>query len=104
VVPSKKSYALAEAELEQDEEQKLAIEECAREPNVYHRLAASIAPEIYGHADIKKALMLLLVVRRQNQTIACCCSHAVDIGLNSNAHSLLARGCWLFFFVLSRAV
>jgi hypothetical protein len=68
VVPSKKSYALAEAELEHDEEQKQAIEECAREPNVYHRLAASIAPEIYGHADIKKALMLLLVVRRHTDT------------------------------------
>ena len=31
-----------------------------REPDVYGRLAQSIAPEIYGHADIKKALLLLL--------------------------------------------
>lgn len=29
--------------------------------NVYTRLALSIAPEIYGHADVKKALLLLLV-------------------------------------------
>lgn len=29
--------------------------------NFYSRLAASIAPEIYGHDDIKKALLLLLV-------------------------------------------
>lgn len=28
---------------------------------MYDRLAASIAPEIYGHVDIKKALLLMLV-------------------------------------------
>jgi len=28
---------------------------------VYSRLAKSIAPEIYGHEDVKKALLLLLV-------------------------------------------
>ena len=31
------------------------------DPNIYSRLAASIAPEIYGHEDVKKALLLLLV-------------------------------------------
>lgn len=31
-----------------------------REPDIYGRLAQSIAPEIFGHVDIKKALLLLL--------------------------------------------
>jgi len=31
------------------------------EPDFYEKLASSIAPEIYGHEDIKKALLLLLV-------------------------------------------
>jgi DNA replication licensing factor MCM7 len=30
------------------------------EPEFYSRLAKSIAPEIYGHLDVKKALLLLL--------------------------------------------
>lgn len=29
--------------------------------NIYERLASSIAPEIYGHMDIKKSLLLTLV-------------------------------------------
>jgi len=32
-----------------------------QEDNFYDKLASSIAPEIYGHDDIKKALLLLLV-------------------------------------------
>ena len=30
-------------------------------PNTYERLASSIAPEIFGHDDVKKALLLQLV-------------------------------------------
>lgn len=33
----------------------------ARQGDVYNRLAKSIAPEIYGNLDVKKALLLLLV-------------------------------------------
>ncbi|KAJ3118337.1 Mcm2-7 hexameric complex component [Nowakowskiella sp. JEL0407] len=37
------------------------IEELVRGGNLYTKLARSIAPEIYGHDDVKKALLLLLV-------------------------------------------
>ena len=37
------------------------IEELARDPHGYERLARAIAPEIFGHVDIKKALLLLMV-------------------------------------------
>ncbi|KAG9035051.1 Mcm2-7 hexameric complex component [Tulasnella sp. JGI-2019a] len=38
-----------------------AIRALQQDPNLYTRLAQSIAPEIYGHEDVKKALLLLLV-------------------------------------------
>lgn len=33
----------------------------AQDPQAYNKLAASIAPEIYGHEDVKKAILLLMV-------------------------------------------
>jgi len=33
----------------------------AADPKLYERLAVSLAPEIYGHLDVKKALLLLMV-------------------------------------------
>lgn len=33
----------------------------ASDPQLYDRLAQSLAPEIYGHVDVKKALLLLMV-------------------------------------------
>lgn len=38
-----------------------AILELKQDPTLYNKLSQSIAPEIYGHADVKKALLLLLV-------------------------------------------
>lgn len=37
------------------------VEELSQDPNIYTRLATSIAPEIYGHLDVKRALLLLMV-------------------------------------------
>ncbi|PKI83574.1 DNA helicase [Malassezia vespertilionis] len=42
-------------------EDQLEIEMLRSDPALYSRLAASIAPEIYGHEDVKKTLLLLLV-------------------------------------------
>ncbi len=43
---------------EEDEEQ---IQELAKDPRIHERLINSIAPSIYGHEDIKEALILQLV-------------------------------------------
>ncbi|EIW84889.1 minichromosome maintenance protein mcm7p [Coniophora puteana RWD-64-598 SS2] len=37
------------------------IRDMQADPALYNKLAQSIAPEIYGHLDVKKALLLLLV-------------------------------------------
>ena len=37
------------------------IEEMQNSDDLYHKMAQSIAPEIFGHDDVKKALLLLLV-------------------------------------------
>jgi Mg-chelatase subunit ChlI len=37
------------------------VHDLLREGNVYSRLASSIAPEIWGHEDIKKVLLLQMV-------------------------------------------
>jgi DNA replication licensing factor MCM7 len=38
-----------------------ALWQLKNDPALYQKLAQSIAPEIYGHVDVKKALLLLLV-------------------------------------------
>lgn len=46
-------------ELRGDEEELIA--RLAEDGDIYNKLARSLAPEIFGHEDIKKALLLLLV-------------------------------------------
>ena len=53
----KKQYS--EMELTPEVEEKISA--LQKDPNLYEMLAYSIAPEIYGHEDVKKALLLLLV-------------------------------------------
>ncbi|KAG9457888.1 hypothetical protein H6P81_002396 [Aristolochia fimbriata] len=53
----KKKYE--EYELRGDEQEQ--IERLAEDGDIYNKLASSLAPEIFGHEDVKKALLLLLV-------------------------------------------
>ncbi|KAL8253914.1 hypothetical protein R6Q59_032135 [Mikania micrantha] len=53
----KKKYE--EYELKGDEEEQIA--RLSEDGDIYNKLARSLAPEIFGHEDIKKALLLLLV-------------------------------------------
>lgn len=53
----KKKYE--DYELKDEEEEQIA--RLAEDGDLYNKLARSLAPEIFGHEDIKKALLLLLV-------------------------------------------
>ncbi|XP_076892973.1 DNA replication licensing factor MCM7-like [Bidens hawaiensis] len=53
----KKKYE--EYELKGDEEEQIA--RLSEDGDIYNKLSRSLAPEIFGHEDIKKALLLLLV-------------------------------------------
>jgi len=60
----KKQYNQLETSPEMEE----IVNKLANDPDVYNRLASSIAPEIYGHEDVKKALLLLLVGGASKET------------------------------------
>ena len=53
----KKSYS----NYDLSERSLLEIARIAKERGIYERLASSIAPEIFGHENVKKALLLLMV-------------------------------------------
>ncbi|MCD6522958.1 MAG: helix-turn-helix domain-containing protein [Candidatus Diapherotrites archaeon] len=48
-------------EIEITEEEEKQILELAKDPNIYEKIVASIAPTIYGHKEIKEALALQLL-------------------------------------------
>ena len=45
-----------------------SINDIVGKPRLYDRLASSIAPEIFGHTDVKKALLLMLVGGSNKET------------------------------------
>ncbi|KAF9320739.1 Mcm2-7 hexameric complex component [Podila horticola] len=57
VEQSKKQYSDMTISTEVQEQ----LEEMAHDRDIYDKLARSIAPEIYGHEDVKKALLLLMI-------------------------------------------
>ncbi|KTW30638.1 hypothetical protein T552_00354 [Pneumocystis carinii B80] len=57
IVKLKKQYDI----IENTPEMIRQIEKLSTSGNVYEQLSKSIAPEIYGHDDVKKALLLMLV-------------------------------------------
>ncbi|KAJ5214190.1 hypothetical protein N7449_001359 [Penicillium cf. viridicatum] len=57
ITQHKKSYN----EMSMDSRTLRKIEQHMRSGNMYEYLSRSIAPEIYGHLDVKKALLLLLI-------------------------------------------
>ncbi|RKO97272.1 hypothetical protein CXG81DRAFT_28796 [Caulochytrium protostelioides] len=64
ILPLKKSYR----EMELTDAVRAEIEAIRAAPNAYARLAQSLAPEIYGHVDVKKALLLQLVAGLTKET------------------------------------
>ncbi len=56
VIPMEESFE----ELEISEEDERQIKELAADPNIFQRLAESIAPSIYGYEEIKQSIVLQL--------------------------------------------
>jgi DNA replication licensing factor MCM7 len=54
-------HKLSYGDIGQTVESEAVVRKIASDPDVYNRLASSIAPEIYGHEDVKKALLLQLI-------------------------------------------
>ena len=41
-------------------EEREEIRQMKKQPNLYHKMARSIAPRIFGHDDIKRGILLML--------------------------------------------
>lgn len=64
----KKSYA--DFEIHEDVQQKIMeMRDTMNEDQIYEALARSIAPEIFGMEDIKKALLLLMGIRNSSRIL-----------------------------------
>jgi DNA replication licensing factor MCM6 len=50
------------------EEQQVALEEMKADPALYDRMANSIAPNVFGHTDVKRAVLLMLLGGVQKKT------------------------------------
>lgn len=59
---------LLDEDSDEDEEERRIVEEMRTTPQLYDKLAASMAPTIYGHADIKHGVLLQLVGGLHKQT------------------------------------
>ncbi|KAK4537810.1 hypothetical protein CDCA_CDCA14G3835 [Cyanidium caldarium] len=57
----KRDYKQYQLQHDRDRTLQARIAELTADPQLYDRMARSIAPEIYGHDDVKKALLLQLV-------------------------------------------
>ncbi|EQC41872.1 minichromosome maintenance protein 7 (cell division control protein 47) [Saprolegnia diclina VS20] len=57
VINHKKRYSAMDA----SEDMETEVERLQESPELYSILSQSIAPEIYGHEDVKKALLLLMI-------------------------------------------
>ena len=69
-------------EFQKDEEEQIA--RLAEDGDIYNKLSRSLAPEIYGHEDIKKALLLLLVGAPHRQ---------LKDGMKVKSHLFLTVSC-----------
>ena len=55
------------------------IDDAAEDPDIYSKLSRSLAPEIYGHEDVKKALLLQLVGGALKKNVVNCVTIIVVI-------------------------
>ncbi|MGC8538463.1 MAG: minichromosome maintenance protein MCM [Candidatus Micrarchaeia archaeon] len=79
IIPKQKEFA----ELEISEEEEMEIKEMAKDPQIFEKIAKSIAPSIYGYDEIKQALALQLFGGTPNKTL-------IDGGvIRSDIHILL---------------